>query len=338
MSGFTFSPALGWIAGGILALILVAMAAVEVVLFVRRRGSSDETLLACIRRTVALVLAAFMVLTPSIVSSTTSRAINATDVIVAVDVTGSMAVEDAHYGSDDTVTRLDAAKKAVHDITDAYPSASFAAVRFGTSASVDVPLTPDSIAVGNWADTLSAESTSVSSGSSLDTPIDQLLLTAKAIHDQHPDDALVLYLITDGEQTSEKARRTYSSLREYITDGFVLGVGSTEGGKIPVISADGKTQGSWVTDPDTNQPGISKMDETSLKNIADEISGTYMALDASQTIENAVSEKTSNKWRTTQTAKERTRTTPVVWPLAIALAVILAWEAGCWLAESRRLL
>ena len=36
-----------------------------------------------------------MVLTSSVVSSTTSQAINATDVIVAVDTTGSMAVADA---------------------------------------------------------------------------------------------------------------------------------------------------------------------------------------------------------------------------------------------------
>lgn len=43
-----------------------------------------------------LLIVAVMVLTPSVVSSTTSQAINATDVIVAVDTTGSMAVADAH--------------------------------------------------------------------------------------------------------------------------------------------------------------------------------------------------------------------------------------------------
>ena len=37
-----------------------------------------------------------------------SQAINATDVIVAVDTTGSMAVADATYGSEKTITRIDA--------------------------------------------------------------------------------------------------------------------------------------------------------------------------------------------------------------------------------------
>lgn len=46
-----------------------------------------------------------------------TKAINATDVIVAVDTTGSMAVADATYGSEKTITRIDAARQAVHDVT-----------------------------------------------------------------------------------------------------------------------------------------------------------------------------------------------------------------------------
>ena len=87
-----------------------------------------------------LLIVAVMVLTPSVVSSTTSQAINATDVIVAVDTTGSMAVADATYGSEKTITRIDAARQAVHDVTAAYPDASFAALRFGASGTLDVPL------------------------------------------------------------------------------------------------------------------------------------------------------------------------------------------------------
>lgn len=345
MNGFTFSPALGWLAGGVLAGILTVLAVVEIVQFTRRRGTgiTDETVWACVRRTLMLLLAAAMMLTPSVVAPTTSRAINATDVILAVDVTGSMAVSDAAYGADEPITRIDAARKAVHDVTAAYPDASFAAIRFGASGTLDVPLTPDAPAIDNWADTLALESTSVSTGSSLDAPIDQLLVTAKSIRESHPDDAIVLYLISDGEQTSDKTRRTFSSLRRYLDDGFAVGVGSTEGGKIPAI-ADGvgatesNVTDQWVIDPDTGQPGVSKMDETTLKDIADEISGSFVALDAATTLKDSASAKTSNQWRVTSTVKQRTRTTPVVWPLAIALGVLLAWELGAWIATSRRLL
>ncbi|RDX18642.1 hypothetical protein CE159_05235, partial [Bifidobacterium longum] len=227
--------------------------------------------------------------------------------------------------------------------TAAYPDASFAALRFGASGTLDVPLTPDAPAIDNWANTLAVEATSVSAGSSLDAPIDQLLLTVKSIREAHPDDAIVLYLITDGEQTSNVTRRTFSSLRQYLNDGFTVGVGSTEGGKIPVIAdgvsaGDSNTTDHWVVDPDTGEPGISKMDEKNLKDIADEISGTYVAVNASQTLADSVSAKSSKQWRMTTTVRERTRTTPVVWPLAIALAILLATEVGAWIATSRRLL
>ncbi|MBT1164180.1 vWA domain-containing protein [Bifidobacterium felsineum] len=345
MNGFTFSPALGWIAGGILAGVLALMAVGEIAQFMRRRkaNATDETAWACTRRTLLLIVAAFMVLTPSVVAPTTSRAINATDVIVAVDTTGSMAVADAHYGSDETITRIEAARKAVHDVTAAYADASFTALRFGASGTLDVPLTPDAPAIDNWADTLAVESTSVSSGSSLDAPIDQLLVTAKSIRDTHPDDAIVLYIITDGEQTSNVTRRSFSSLRQYVDDGFTVGVGSAEGGKIPVVAdgvsaGDSNTTDQWITDPDTGQPGISKMDEKNLKDIADEISGAYVAVNATTTLASQTSSKASKQWRVTTTTKERTRTTPVVWPLAIAATLLLAWELGAWIATSRRLI
>lgn len=345
MNGFTFSPALGWPIGGALAGVLALMAIIEVALHVRRRrrDSTDESVWACIRRTAILLLASLIVLTPSVVEPTTSRAVNTTNVIVAVDTTGSMAVADAHYGSDETISRIEAARRAVHDLTAAYPDASFAALHFGASGTLDVPLTPDAPAINNWADTLALESTSVSAGSSLDAPIDQLLLTAKSIREAHPDDAIVLYLITDGEQTATTTRRTFSSLRRYLDDGFALGVGSTEGGKVPII-ADGASateanaDDSWVIDPDTGEPGISAMDTRNLSDIADEISGTALTLDASHTAADAVSAKASKDWRMTSTAKQRTRLNAVVWPLAAAMALLLAIECGTWIAVSRRLL
>ena len=356
MNGFTLSPTFGWF-GVALAVAMLALGAAVVAVHVRRRTSSDETTAACVRRTLMCIAVALMLLTPSVVTSTDSRAVNATDVVVAVDVTGSMAVADAHYGSDETIGRLDAAKNAARDITALYPDASFMALRFGATGSVDVPLTPDTHAIGTWADTLTPEATSVSSGSSLDAPLDRLLLSLKDLREERPDDAIVLYLITDGEQTSAGERRSFSTLRRYLDDGFVIGVGSTEGGRIPVVrdgvassgdAADGSTDGStdgaqsdadgWVIDQDTGEPGVSKMDEATLNAIADEISGTYLHVDASTTMADGQSTEASRRWQVTSTVKRRERTSPVVWPLAVIVLALAAWEAGEWIVMSRRLL
>ena len=231
------------------------------------------------------------------------------------------------------------AKQAVKDVTALYPNSSFAALRFGASGTLDVPLTPDSNAIDNWADTLAPEATSVSAGSTLDAPIDQLLLTCKSIHDQHPDDAVVLYLFSDGEQTSSKARRTFSSLRRYLSDAFTVAIGSEQGGNIPVIAdgVDGNAD-QWVTDPDTGKPGVSRMNKDEMASIADELSGTALVLNASNTMRDGVSKEASDKWRVTQTTKKRTRTMPVVWPLAIVTLLLLACELGAWIIQSRSLL
>lgn len=50
------------------------------------------------------------------------------------------------------------------------------------------------------------------------------------------------------------------------------------------------------------------------------------------------SKETSSKWRVTQTSKQRTRTVAMVWPFAIAVALLLTFEAGAWITQSRRLL
>ena len=73
MRPMTFAPALGWIAGGAIAALMLAFAVAVVVVHVRRRRSSDETLTACIRRVIMFLLAAVMMLTPSIVTTTTVR-------------------------------------------------------------------------------------------------------------------------------------------------------------------------------------------------------------------------------------------------------------------------
>lgn len=360
MNTFTFSPLLGWAVGGTIALVMLVLAIVEVVRHTFG-DAGDETMLACVRRMLICLTVGAMALGPSMVVSTTSRAVNNTDVVMAVDVTGSMAVKDATYGSAELTMRLQAAKQAVNDVTKAYADSSFAAVRFGASGTLDVPLTPDAAAIRNWAATLAPEATSVSSGSSLDAPLDQLITTLKDIRTAHPDDAIVLYVITDGEQTSAQSRRTFSTLRHYINDAIVVGVGSTQGGRIPLIkdgvssdsssgsssdssdssdssnSKDSDTQ-QWVTDPDTKQPGVSKMDETTLKNLADELGGSVVTLSATNTMANGRSAEASKKWSVGTTAKQRTRTNPVVWPLAAVALVLIAWEMGSMIATSRRLL
>ncbi len=339
LKSLTFEPALGWVAGGLLAGLLLLLAIALVIHGLRKGQDTDADRWALTRRTAMVLILALMVLTPSTVSKTTNKAINATDVFIAVDVTGSMAVKDAGYGNQEGMSRLDAARAAVHELTRTYPDASFSALSFGASASVDLPLTPDVRAVDNWARGLVTEPTSRSSGSSLDAPLDRLSLVLKQTKDRHPDDRILLYLISDGEQTGSDERRSFSVLREGLDDAFVLGTGSTKGGMVPLSSdVGGSDADGWVTDPKTGQPGISVMDPKTLKAMADEMSGHYQALTKGTTLREGSTAAASKRYRVTKVDHVRQHVTPLVWPLALVELALILIEAGLWIRTSRRLL
>ncbi|KJY50359.1 vWA domain-containing protein [Bifidobacterium mellis] len=339
LKSLTFEPALGWVAGGLLAGLLLLLALALVIHGLHKGRDTDADRWALTRRTAMVLILALMVLTPSTVSKTTNKAVNATDVFIAVDVTGSMAVKDAGYGDQEGISRLEAARAAAHDLTRIYPDASFSALSFGASASVDLPLTPDVRAVDNWARGLATEPTSRSAGSSLDAPLDRLSLVMKQTRDRHPDDRILLYLISDGEQTGPDERRSFSVLREGLDDAFVLGTGSAKGGMVPMSSdVAGSDADGWVTDPKTGQPGISSMDPKTLKAMADEMSGHYQALAKGATVREGATATASKRYRVTRVDQVRQHVTPLVWPLALVELALILIEAGLWVHTSRRLL
>lgn len=370
-------PIFGWIFASILLTVILLFALKEFIYFDLRilrdnnsKGISrykisftksnftNETVGMRIRRFVICILLSICVLCPCVMRNTIHRSLSATNVLFVLDVTGSMKVKDAGYASYKNIERIQAAKLIINKVTKSYPNASFAGIRFGTSTSVDVPLTPDANAIENWVNTVQTEPTGISSGTSLDAPIDQTLLTAKAIRDSHPEDVNVLYLISDGEETTTRKRRTFSSLRAYINHAFVITVGSKEGGKIPVSkdtledsdnndisssdsdsnSTSSNTSSSWVIDPSTGNPGISKTDDKNMKNIADELSGGFIHAKYSQEIGNEAKNIMSKQWRDSKTFKPRLRPEPIVWPFALVLSFVMLWELSVWLLTSRKLI
>ena len=71
---------------------------------------------------------------------------------------------------------------------------------------------------------------------------------------------------------------------------------------------------------------------------ASDVYKRQIQLNATTTMNSGASKEASGQWRVTHTTKQRTRTVAVVWPFAIAVALLLAFEAGAWITQSRRLL
>lgn len=93
----------------------------------------------------------------------------------------------------------------------------------------------------------------------------------------------------------------------------------------------------WVIDPATGKPGISKLDEKNLRNIADELSGKYMHATLHKTFGAEAKPILSHQWRMNETAKPRLRPEPIIWPFALIAAILLIWELMAWFITSRKL-
>ncbi len=298
-----------------------------------------------IRRGLICLVLVSLAAGPTLVSASASTAVSSTTVVIAVDVTGSMAVGDAHYGSTTTLTRLAAARRAVDGLLGMYAGARFEAISFGSSSSVDVPATADTQAVRSWARGLQVEPTAVSAGSSLAQPLDTLIRSMQEIRRSRPTAPIAFYYISDGEQTSRGGRRTFSTLRQFVTTGATIGVGSASGGKVPLVTAANTRAISsasspsppdgYVTDPTTKKPGISRLSRHELAAIADEFSGTSLVTGASRTVRDLES-GSSLRYQISQGQRRHRTRTLVVWPLELALCALLLWEAGADLSRFRR--
>lgn len=341
-----FSPLCSsWIWFALFAVLLLAFLASGLIVWFRTRTDSEAGAIDWIRRSFIVLVLLALAVGPSIVSTSASTAVSSTTVVMAVDVTGSMAVGDAQYGSSQKMTRLDAARHAIDDLLKLYAGARFEAISFGSSANVDVPSTADAQAVRSWAEGLEVEPTSVSAGSSLSQPLDTLIRSMQEIRARRHSAPIAFYYISDGEQTSRGGRRTFSTLRQFVTTGATIGVGSAAGGRVPLVTAANARRISisptpiapngYVTDPMTHKPGISQMSRRELSSIADEFSGQSLVLGPTTTIARLTS-GTSLRYRLAQGQKRHRSRTLVVWPQEIALFLLLLWELAVDVMRARR--
>lgn len=343
---FTWEPTLGWPVAIVASMMVAAVTIALAVRAHKQAPNVDSTAVDWGRRCAISAVIVVMLLGPATTVQSTTRAVSATDVVIAVDITGSMAVQDAKYpdSGGSAVTRITAARYAVDTIVNLYPDSSFAALSFGGSTTLGLPLTPDTYAVESWVDNLQTEPTGISSGSNPSSPLDGLTTVLSDMRKQHANDTIVLYYISDGEQTSDEQRQSFSSLRAYVDDAVTVGVGSDDGGQVPQLrtglrAGDALPDGTtWVPDPDTGQSAVSKRDSQTMSQIADELSGTYQAIDANTPVSYPHSGASAGDYRMVQIDKPTTTTNAIVWPFAFVLAALLIWEAIAHARTSRRLL
>ena len=184
------------------------------------------------------------------------------DVVFAVDVSKSMLAEDI------APNRLEKAKQLVTQIINNLASDRVGIIAYAGKAFPQLPITTDYGSAKMFLQSMNTDMLS-----SQGTAIDEAIKLATTYFDDEEQTNRVLIIISDGEDHGEEASSVAEQANEEGIRILTIGVGDVKGGPIPekrngvVINYKKDNQGETV---------ITKLDEETLKNIANEANGVYI--------------------------------------------------------------
>ena len=182
------------------------------------------------------------------------------DIMMLVDVSRSMMVEDVKPN------RLERATREVIDFLKVVEGDRVGLTVFAGTAFVQCPLTLDYAALEMFLNVLKPGSLPVP-GTDLGIAIE----TGLSAFDAKAETDKVMLLITDGEDNENRGLEAARKAADQGVKIFVFGMGEPSGGPIPT----GNDQGGFKKDKNGNLV-LSRLDEKTLQNIANETGGGYV--------------------------------------------------------------
>lgn len=182
------------------------------------------------------------------------------DIMLLVDVSPSMLVEDV------TPNRLERARREILDLLKVVQGDRVGLVAFSGAAFVQCPLTLDYGALEMFLNALEPGLLPVPG-----TDLGGAIETGLWSFDFKSETDKVMVLITDGEDNEGKGLEAAGTANTKGVRIFVYGIGDPSGGPIPA----GNGHGGFKKDKD-GKVILSKLDETGLKQMAVKTGGTYV--------------------------------------------------------------
>ncbi|OBX26351.1 Ca-activated chloride channel family protein [Gelidibacter algens] len=184
------------------------------------------------------------------------------DIVFAVDVSKSMLAEDI------APNRLEKSKQLVTQIINNLASDRVGIIAYAGKAFPQLPITTDYAAAKMFLQSMDTDMLS-----SQGTAINEAIELAKTYYDDDQETNRILIIISDGEDHGELATQAAQEAKEEGIRIFTIGVGDVKGGPIPE-----RRNGVIVNYKKDNngQTVITRLDENTLKSIAEETNGTYI--------------------------------------------------------------
>lgn len=172
------------------------------------------------------------------------------------------------------------------NIVDELSNCKFSIITFGDTAQRLIPFTSDTDMVQAELKAIKLEDDYYAKGSSMNLVKDTLEKTLKDEKKRQKEDSeIVVFFVSDGEITKEGEKLdSFSSIGQYISNGAVLGYGTSTGGKM--------VSSGYADDPSSelyyiyyfdeesyeSKTAISKLDEKNLKQIASDLGIDYIQM------------------------------------------------------------
>ena len=184
------------------------------------------------------------------------------DIVFAVDVSKSMLAEDI------APNRLEKSKQLVTQIINNLASDRIGIIAYAGKAFPQLPITTDYASAKMFLQNMNTDMLS-----SQGTAIDEAISLAKTYFDDEEQTNRVLIIISDGEDHGETAVEVAEEASNEGIKIFTIGVGKNKGGPIPI------KRNGVVLNYKKDRKGetvITKLDEETLRNIANEANGSYI--------------------------------------------------------------
>ncbi|REG89576.1 vWA domain-containing protein [Winogradskyella sediminis] len=184
------------------------------------------------------------------------------DIVFAVDVSKSMLAEDI------APNRLEKSKQLVTQIVNSLVSDRIGIIAYAGKAFPQLPITTDYASAKMFLQNMNTDMLS-----SQGTAISEAIQLSKTYFDNEDQANRVLIIISDGEDHDGEALNIAEEAAEQGIRILTVGVGNTKGGPIPI-----KRNGVVLNYKKDNQGEtvITRLDESTLKEIAAEANGVYI--------------------------------------------------------------
>ena len=270
---------------------------------------------------VALILVAFA--RPMVGTESVKRIVSDLNLFFVVDNSGSMATKDMEYGER---YRFEVAKSDIKKIVNMFPGARYSMTVLDYDVYQSLPLTSDASMALAAADAIRPRKSNATIGTDLE---DLLEFAAKRIakyNSRNPDRRSILFLMTDGEESSEKTTVLPEGLAEQLSGGVVIGYGTTAGGFVHRISNENEILENEFIRESTmgDELHVSKLNEKNLTTVADKLKISYVRRDDTGELPKDFEDYF---WQNARSTESKDGKMDLYWLISVIVIGLLLWDA-----------